>query len=65
METNQFGTDEFIQWCRIVGTEPYIALNMGTGKMQYQNTAKQKAKLIFILGTLDEGEFLGSIAEPN
>lgn len=31
IESNQFGTDEFIQWCRIVGTEPYIALNMGTG----------------------------------
>ncbi|KAF4955237.1 hypothetical protein FSARC_11910 [Fusarium sarcochroum] len=33
VESNQFGTDEFIQWCRIVGTEPYIALNMGTGTL--------------------------------
>ena len=31
VESNQFGTDEFIKWCRVVGTEPYIALNMGTG----------------------------------
>lgn len=31
VESNQFGTDEFIQWCMMVGTEPYIALNMGTG----------------------------------
>ena len=30
-ETNRFGTDEFMKWCEIVGTEPYLALNMGTG----------------------------------
>ncbi|MDR1339722.1 MAG: alpha-N-arabinofuranosidase, partial [Prevotellaceae bacterium] len=29
VETNQFGTDEFLKWCRDVGTEPYINLNMG------------------------------------
>lgn len=28
-ETNQFGTDEFLQWCKRIGTEPYINLNMG------------------------------------
>src|ERR1700743_1519015 len=31
LETNQFGTDEFIQWARKAGTEPYITVNMGTG----------------------------------
>jgi alpha-N-arabinofuranosidase len=31
METNQFGTDEFIQWCRLVGTEPLLGFNLGTG----------------------------------
>jgi alpha-N-arabinofuranosidase len=31
VESNQFGTDEFMQWCEIVGTEPYLALNFGTG----------------------------------
>lgn len=31
VETNQFGTDEFMKWCEIVGTEPYFCLNMGTG----------------------------------
>ncbi|MDR1224223.1 MAG: hypothetical protein LBL07_15290 [Tannerella sp.] len=29
VETNQFGTDEFLEWCREVGTEPYINFNMG------------------------------------
>lgn len=28
---NEFGTDEFIKWCRIIGAEPFICVNMGTG----------------------------------
>jgi alpha-L-arabinofuranosidase len=32
-ESNRFGTDEFIQYCRAVGTEPYICVNMGSGTM--------------------------------
>lgn len=31
IETNEFGTDEFLKWCEIVGTEPYLCLNFGTG----------------------------------
>jgi alpha-L-arabinofuranosidase len=31
LETNQFGTDEFIAWCRRVATEPLLAVNLGTG----------------------------------
>src|SRR5687768_14159673 len=31
IETNQFGTNEFIDWCRVVGTEPLLGLNFGTG----------------------------------
>ena len=30
-EPNRFGTTEFIQYCRILGAEPYICLNLGTG----------------------------------
>ena len=30
-ESNRFGTDEFIEYCRALGTEPYICVNMGTG----------------------------------
>jgi alpha-N-arabinofuranosidase len=29
-ETNQFGTDEFMAWCKAVGTEPMMAVNLGT-----------------------------------
>ena len=31
IETNQFGTDEFMQWCDAVGTAPMLAVNLGTG----------------------------------
>lgn len=30
-ESNRFGTVEFIEYCRTLGTEPYICLNLGTG----------------------------------
>ena len=29
-ESNQFGTDEFIDWCRAVGVEPMLGVNLGT-----------------------------------
>jgi alpha-N-arabinofuranosidase len=31
MESNQFGTNEFLAWCRAVGSEPLMAVNLGTG----------------------------------
>lgn len=33
VETNRFGTDEFIQYCRELNTEPYICVNLGTGSL--------------------------------
>jgi alpha-N-arabinofuranosidase len=30
-ETNQFGTDEFIDFCNLINAEPYICANVGTG----------------------------------
>ncbi|MGM0883784.1 MAG: alpha-L-arabinofuranosidase C-terminal domain-containing protein [Bacillota bacterium] len=30
-ESNEFGTDEFIEWCRKIAAEPFICVNMGTG----------------------------------
>ncbi|HYO31669.1 MAG TPA: alpha-N-arabinofuranosidase [Nocardioidaceae bacterium] len=30
LETNQVGVDEFIPWCRSVGSEPMMAVNLGT-----------------------------------
>jgi alpha-N-arabinofuranosidase len=34
IETNQFGTNEFMQLCAMLGTEPMLAVNMGTGTIQ-------------------------------
>ena len=32
-ESNRFGTHEYIDYCRTLGVEPYICVNMGTGTM--------------------------------
>jgi alpha-L-arabinofuranosidase len=40
IETNQFGTNEFMQWCKLAGTEPLMGLNLGTG------TPEQAAALV-------------------
>lgn len=34
IETNQFGTDEFMVFCEKIKTEPMLAVNMGTGSIQ-------------------------------
>jgi alpha-N-arabinofuranosidase len=34
LETNQFGTNEFIAWARLVNTEPLLGLNFGTGSAE-------------------------------
>jgi alpha-N-arabinofuranosidase len=31
IESNQFGTDEFLAWCKAAGTQPLMGLNLGTG----------------------------------
>ena len=33
-ESNAFGTDEFLQFCRLAGANPYICLNVGSGSPQ-------------------------------
>lgn len=42
-ESNQFGTDEFLKWCEVVGTEPYFALNFGTGESKMKLPFKVNA----------------------
>ena len=31
IETNQYGTNDFVDWCRLVGAEPLLGMNFGTG----------------------------------
>ena len=33
-EDNSFGTHEFLQLCEMIGAEPYLAVNMGSGTVQ-------------------------------
>src|SRR2546426_6861367 len=40
INSNQFGTDEFMAWCSAVGTLPLMGLNLGTG------TPEQAAALV-------------------
>lgn len=34
IETNEFGTDEFMKWCRKAGVEPMLCVNLGTRGME-------------------------------
>lgn len=34
IETNRFGTDEFMHFCQEIGTAPMMGVNMGTGSIQ-------------------------------
>jgi alpha-N-arabinofuranosidase len=34
LNSNQFGTNEFMSWCKMVGTEPLMGLNLGTGSTE-------------------------------
>ena len=40
LDSNQFGTNEFMAWCKLVGTAPLMGLNLGTG------TPEQAAALV-------------------
>jgi len=40
IETNQFGTNEFMAWCKLTGARPLMGLNLGTG------TPEQAAALV-------------------
>ena len=40
IETNQFGTNEFMDWCKLTGAKPLMGLNLGTG------TPEQAAALV-------------------
>ena len=34
LETNEFGTNEFMKYCKTIGSEPYLSVNMGTGTIE-------------------------------
>ncbi len=50
-EPNTFGTGEFVEWCRLVGAEPYICTNAGTG------TPDEMADWVEYCNLKDEGRY--------
>ena len=34
LESNQFGTNDFVDWCALVGAEPLLGMNFGTGSVE-------------------------------
>ena len=34
LEPNTFGTNEFVEYCKRVGSDPYLSVNMGTGTIE-------------------------------
>src|SRR6266481_1129716 len=48
INTNQFGTNEFMAWCKAAGTQPLLAVNLGTG------TSEEAAALVEYCN-LDQG----------
>jgi len=58
VNTNQFGTDEFMMWCKAVGTQPLMGLNLGTG------TAEQAAALLEYCN-VEKGTRLSDLRRKN
>ena len=62
-EYNHFGTDEFLTFCRLVGAEPQIALNLGSGTSEEAAawaryvTGKLRPGLLWELGNELWGDF--------
>jgi alpha-L-arabinofuranosidase len=50
-DPNTFGTDEFVKWCHLVGAEPYICTNAGTG------TSEEMSDWVEYCNLKDEGRY--------
>jgi len=50
-DSNRFGTDEFIAWCKKIGAEPYICANAGTG------TPEEMSNWVEYCNLRDEGRY--------
>jgi alpha-L-arabinofuranosidase len=58
MNSNEFGTDEFLAWCRLAGTLPLLGLNLGTG------TPEQAAALVEYCN-VDKGTHWSDLRRKN
>lgn len=58
MEDNSFGTHEFLNFCELIGTQPYISGNVGSG------TAEELAKWVEYI-TSDSGSTVADMRRAN
>ena len=58
LNSNQFGTNEFMAWCKAVGTEPLMGLNLGTG------TPEQAAALVEYCN-VDKGTYWSNLRRKH
>jgi len=58
VETNQFGTHDFVALCRRVGTEPYICVNLGWG-------TPEEAVNWLEYCNMDAGTYYGDLRRQN
>ena len=59
IDTNQFGTDEFMAWSKMVGARPLMGLNLGTG------TAERAAALVEYCNIEKGTKWSESAAQPR
>ncbi len=72
-EYNHFGTDEFLRFCKLIGAQPQVALNLGSGTSQeaaewvrYINGKWGSGGLLWELGNELWGNFqIGYPTEPR
>ncbi len=73
-EYNTFGTDEFLKFCELIGAQPQIALNLGTGTsaqaadwVAYVNShwANHKGGLLWEMGNELWGDFQVGYPSPE
>jgi alpha-N-arabinofuranosidase len=63
-DSNTFGTDEFVKWCRMIGAEPYICTNAGTG------TSEEMSDWVEYCNLKDQGRYArmrkaNGVGEPH
>ncbi len=58
LEPNEIGVDEFIKWSRLSGTEPMLAVNMGTGSIE------EAAQFVEYCNS-DKGGYWGTLRAEN
>jgi alpha-N-arabinofuranosidase len=63
-DPNTFGTDEFVRYCRLLGSEPYICTNAGTGTAEEMSDWVEYCNLPYE-GANAKLRIAGGVKEPH